>query len=176
MLRDVAAAHPLNFCALRYFNVAGADPEGRTGQATAAATHLIKVAVEAALGKRDEVVIFGDDYDTADGTGVRDYIHVSDLAAAHVAALERLTAEPTQSLTLNCGYGRGHSVLEVLDTVDRVAGTKVQRRVAPRRAGDSAALVADNRRILATLDWKPKYADLEMMISHALAWERKLPR
>jgi UDP-glucose 4-epimerase len=176
MLRDVAAAHPLNFCALRYFNVAGADPEGRTGQATATATHLIKVAVEAALGKRDEIVIFGDDYPTADGTGVRDYIHVSDLAFAHVAALGRLTAEPVQSLTLNCGYGRGYSVLEVLDTVDRVAGTRVQRRLAPRRAGDSAALVADNRRILATLEWKPKYADLETIISHALAWERKLPR
>jgi UDP-glucose 4-epimerase len=176
MLRDVAVAHPLNFCALRYFNVAGADPDGRTGQATVAATHLIKVAVEAALGKRDEIVIFGDDYATADGTGVRDYIHVSDLAFAHVAALERLTAEPLQSLTLNCGYGRGYSVLEVLDTVERVAGTRVQRRVTSRRAGDSAALMADNRRILATLEWKPKYADLETIISHALAWERKLPR
>ena len=176
MLRDVAAAHPLNYCALRYFNVAGADPDGRTGQATAAATHLIKVAIEAALGRRKEVVIFGDDYATADGTGVRDYIHVFDLACAHVAALKRLTAEPEQSLTLNCGYGRGHSVLEVLDAIDRVAGTRVQRRLAPRRAGDVAALVADNRRILATLEWKPRYADLETIISHALTWERKLQR
>lgn len=176
MLRDVAAAHPFNFCALRYFNVAGADPDGRAGQSTAAATHLIKVAVEAALGKRDEVLIFGDDYATADGTGVRDYIHVTDLARAHVAALERLTAEPGQSLTLNCGYGRGHSVLEVLDAVDRVAETKVPRRVASRRRGDPPALVADNSRILAALDWQPQYADLETIVAHALAWERKLAR
>lgn len=176
MLRDVAAVHPFNFCALRYFNVAGADPDGRTGQSTAAATHLIKVAVEVALGKRDEVVIFGDDYATVDGTGVRDYIHVTDLAAAHVAALERLTAEPAQSWTLNCGYGRGHSVMEVLDAVDRVAGTKIPRRMAPRRPGDPPALVADNSRILATLAWRPRYADLETIVRHALSWERKLPR
>jgi len=174
MLRDVAAAHPFNFCALRYFNVAGADPSGRAGQSTAAATHLIKVAVEAALGKRDEVIIFGDNYATADGTGVRDYIHVTDLADGHVAALERLTAEPAQSLTLNCGYGRGYSVLEVLDAVDRVAETKVPRRVTSRRPGDPPALVADNHRIVATLRWQPKYADLETIVSHALAWERKL--
>jgi UDP-glucose 4-epimerase len=176
MLRDVAAAHAFNFCALRYFNVAGADPDGRAGQSTAAATHLIKVAVEAALGKRDEVIIFGDDYATTDGTGVRDYIHVTDLARAHVAALERLTAEPRQSLTLNCGYGRGHSVLEVLRAVERVAGTRLRRRVATRRPGDPPALVADNTRILATLDWEPQYADLETIVSHALAWERKLSR
>lgn len=174
MLRDVALAHRFNFCALRYFNVAGADPDGRGGQSTAAATHLIKVAVEAALGKRHEVVIFGSDYATADGTGVRDYIHVSDLARAHVAALEKLVGEPVQSLTLNCGYGHGHSVLEVIDAVDRVAGRKVRRRFASRRAGDPPALVADNSRILAALDWKPQYADLETIVSHALAWERRL--
>ena len=174
MLRDVAAAHSFNFCALRYFNVAGADPLGRTGQSTASATHLIKIAVEAALGKRGEVVVFGDDYPTADGTGVRDYIHVTDLAHAHLAALERLVAEPTRSLTLNCGYGRGHSVLAVLDAIDRVAGTRIPRRIAPRRAGDPPALVADNSRILATLKWAPRYDDLDTIVSHALAWERKL--
>jgi UDP-glucose 4-epimerase len=173
MLRDVAAAHPFNFCALRYFNVAGADPNGRAGQSTAAATHLIKVAVEAALGKRDEVLIFGDDYATADGTGIRDYIHVTDLAFAHSAALEKLGVEPKQSLTLNCGYGRGHSVIEVLETVGRVVGKMVPRRVASRRPGDPPALVADNSRILATLAWRPKYADLETIVSHAVAWERK---
>src|SRR5690606_8217395 len=120
MLADSAAAHPLNYCALRYFNVAGADPQGRSGQSTAGATHLIKVAVEAALGKRDHVSVYGTDYDTPDGTGVRDYIHVSDLAAAHVLALEALIGEPRRSLTMNCGYGRGFSVFEVLDAVDRV--------------------------------------------------------
>jgi UDP-glucose 4-epimerase len=176
MLRDVAAAHPLNFCALRYFNVAGADPDGRAGQSTAAATHLIKVAVEAALGKRAEVAVFGDDYPTPDGTGIRDYIHVSDLADAHVAALDRLVAAPAASLTLNCGYGRGYSVLEVLDAVERVAGTKLARRMAARRPGDPAALVADNTRILAALDWQPRYPDLDAIVSHALAWEKKLRR
>jgi UDP-glucose 4-epimerase len=176
MLRDVAAAHPLNFCALRYFNVAGADPDGRAGQSTAAATHLIKVAVEAALGKRAEVAVFGDDYPTPDGTGIRDYIHVSDLADAHVAALDRLVAAPAASLTLNCGYGRGYSVLEVLDAVERVAGTKLARRMAARRPGDPAALVADNTRILAALDWQPRYPDLDTIVSHALAWEKKLRR
>jgi UDP-glucose 4-epimerase len=175
MLSDAAFAHRLNFCALRYFNVAGADPVGRAGQSTAAATHLVKVAVEAALGKRSEVAIFGNDYATRDGTGVRDYIHVADLARAHVAALDVLTTEPARSLTLNCGYGRGHSVLEVLDAVDRVAGTKLNRRIEPRRPGDPLILVADNRRILATLDWQPRYADLDIIVAHALAWERTLP-
>lgn len=176
MLRDVAAAHPLNFCALRYFNVAGADPDCRAGQSTIAATHLIKVALEAALGKRDEVVIFGDDYATPDGTGVRDYVHVTDLALAHVAALEKLVAEPTQSLTLNCGYGRGHSVLEVLAAIDRISGRKVVRRVTSRRPGDPPALVAANTRILATLGWKPRYSNIETIVSHALAWEQKRSR
>src|SRR3954466_1035189 len=120
MLADVAFAHPINYCALRYFNVAGADPQGRTGQSTAGATHLIKVAVEAALGKRDHVSVYGTDYDTPDGTGVRDYIHVSDLARAHVDALQKLIEDPEESYVMNCGYGRGFSVLEVLDAVDRV--------------------------------------------------------
>ncbi|MEY2942967.1 MAG: hypothetical protein RLY97_981, partial [Pseudomonadota bacterium] len=135
MLADVAAAHPLNYCALRYFNVAGADPLARTGQSTAGATHLIKVAVEAALGKRESVGVYGTDYATPDGTGVRDYIHVSDLAAAHVLALAALIEQPQRSLTMNCGYGRGFSVLEVLDAVDRVTNGQITRNLEPRRAG-----------------------------------------
>jgi UDP-glucose 4-epimerase len=174
MLTDVAAAHPLNFCALRYFNVAGADPLGRSGQSTAGATHLIKVAVEAAVGKRSHVSVYGTDYDTPDGTGVRDYIHVSDLAAAHVDALEKLIADPESSHIMNCGYGRGFSVLEVLDAVDRVTNLKIERRMETRRAGDPDALVADNSKIVATLPWRPKLDDLDTIVAHALAWERKL--
>jgi UDP-glucose 4-epimerase len=174
MLVDTAKAHPLNFCALRYFNVAGADPLGRSGQSTAHATHLLKVAVEAALGKRSHVDVFGADYATPDGTGVRDYIHVSDLAEAHVLALEALIAEPKRSLTLNCGYGRGFSVLEVLDAVDRASSLRVDRRLGPRRPGDPDMLVSDNRLICATLPWHPQYADLDTIVAHALAWERKL--
>jgi UDP-glucose 4-epimerase len=174
MLGDVSRAHPLNYCALRYFNVAGADPRARTGQSTAGATHLIKVAVEAALGKRGHVEVFGTDYDTPDGTGVRDYIHVSDLAAAHVLALEALIAEPKRSLTMNCGYGRGFSVLEVLGAVDRVTNQTIARVLSPRRAGDPDALISDNSRIKATLPWVPQYADLDTIVAHALQWERKL--
>jgi UDP-glucose 4-epimerase len=174
MLRDTATAHPMNFCALRYFNVAGADPQGRTGQSTAGATHLIKVAVEAALGKRDKVGVFGTDFATPDGTGVRDYIHVSDLAAAHVLALEALAAESQRSLTMNCGYGKGFSVLEVLDAVDRVTNRKIVRELGPRRAGDPDSLISNNSRIKATLPWVPKFADLDLIVQHALAWERKL--
>jgi len=174
MLADTAKAHPINFCALRYFNVAGADPQARTGQSTAGATHLIKVAVEAALGKRAGVEVFGTDYDTPDGTGVRDYIHVSDLAAAHVLALKALMEQPARSLTMNCGYGRGFSVLEVLGAVDRVTNTAIQRTMSPRRAGDPDLLISDNRRIKATLPWVPKYADLDTIVSHAIAWERRL--
>ncbi|NBC36528.1 UDP-glucose 4-epimerase GalE [Novosphingobium sp. FSY-8] len=174
MLADVAAAHPINYCALRYFNVAGADPQARTGQSTAGATHLIKVAVEAALGKRANVSVFGTDYATPDGTGVRDYIHVSDLASAHVLALGALIATPDRSLTMNAGYGRGFSVLEVLDAVDRVTGTKVERIMGPRRAGDPDSLISDNARIKATVPWVPQYADLDVIVAHALAWEDKL--
>ncbi|WP_375391848.1 UDP-glucose 4-epimerase GalE [uncultured Sphingomonas sp.] len=174
MLRDVAAAHPMNYCALRYFNVAGADPEGRSGQSTVGATHLIKIAVEAATGKREAVSVYGTDFDTADGTGVRDYIHVSDLAAAHVAALDLLVERPGESHTLNCGYGRGFSVLEVLDAVDRVTNRTIARRMEGRRAGDPAALVADNRAILAALPWRPARDDLEVIVRDALAWERRL--
>jgi UDP-glucose 4-epimerase len=174
MLADVAAAHPLNHCALRYFNVAGADPQGRSGQSTAGATHLIKVAVEAAIGKRSHVSVYGTDYQTPDGTGIRDYIHVSDLAAAHVDALAKLIADPATSHVMNCGYSRGFSVLEVLDSVDRVTNMTIERRMEPRRAGDPDALVADNARILATLPWRPKRADLDTIVQDALAWERRL--
>jgi UDP-glucose 4-epimerase len=174
MLADVSAAHPVNHCILRYFNVAGADPAGRSGQSTAGATHLIKVAVEAALGKRSHVGVFGTDFPTPDGTGVRDYIHVSDLAAAHVLALEALIASPTENLLMNCGYGRGFSVLEVLDAVDRVTNMKIERQLEGRRPGDPPALVADNRKILARLPWTPRHDDLDTIVAHALAWERAL--
>jgi len=174
MLDDTAAAHAINYCALRYFNVAGADPQARSGQSTAGATHLIKVAVEAALGKRDHVSVYGTDYDTPDGTGVRDYIHVSDLASAHVLALEALVAKPERSLTMNCGYGRGFSVLEVLDAVDRVTNMTIDRRLEARRPGDPDQLVSDPSRIRAELPWKPQHADLDTIIGHALDWERKL--
>ena len=174
MLRDVAAAHPVNYACLRYFNVAGADPAGRTGQSTVGATHLIKIAVETALGKRARVGVYGTDFPTRDGTGVRDYIHVYDLAEAHVAALDWLVAHPGDSVTLNCGYGRGFSVLEVLDAIDRVTNQPLTRVMEPRRAGDPAELVADNAAILATLDWQPKRADLDGIVRDALAWERHL--
>jgi UDP-glucose 4-epimerase len=174
MLADVAAAHAINYCALRYFNVAGADPAGRSGQSTAGATHLIKVAVEAALGKRASVAVFGADYATPDGTGVRDYIHVSDLAAAHLCALDALIADPSASHRLNCGYGRGYSVLEVLDAVDRVTNLKLNRRMEPRRAGDPDCLISDNAAILSRFPWVPLYADLDVIVAHALAWERGL--
>ncbi len=174
MLADVAAAHDFNYCALRYFNVAGADPAARSGQSTAGATHLIKVAVEAALGQRSHVDVFGTDFDTPDGTGVRDYIHVSDLAAAHLLALDALIADPTTSHRLNCGYGRGFSVLEVLDAVDKATNRPIERRLGPRRAGDPDALVADNGAIRAAFGWQPRYADLDTIVAHALAWERAL--
>lgn len=173
MLRDAAAAHGLGHVVLRYFNVAGADPQQRTGQSTKGATHLIKVAVEAALGKRDRMDVFGTDYPTPDGTCVRDYIHVSDLVAAHAAALKHLRAgKPSQ--TFNCGYGHGYSVLEVLEAVKRVAGRDLPVTMAGRRAGDPASIVADCTRIRETLGWVPKYDNLDTIVEHALAWERKL--
>jgi UDP-glucose 4-epimerase len=174
MLEDASAAYPFNFGALRYFNVAGADPEGRSGQKGKGSTHLIKVAVEAAVGKREHVAVYGTDYPTPDGTCIRDYIHVSDLAAAHVAALEWLIANPEQNLAMNCGYGRGLSVLEVLDAVDRANGTPVERQTEPRRAGDPPQLIAGNERLLQTLDWQPKYNDIDRIVGDALTWERKL--
>ncbi len=174
MLADVAHAHPLSYGVLRYFNVAGADPRQRSGQSTRGATHLIHVAAEAARGLRPEVMVYGTDYDTPDGTGVRDYIHVTDLAAAHVAALGWLEAHPGESFTANCGYSRGFSVLEVLDAVDRVTNATLTRTIAPRRAGDPATLVAATDRIRGLLDWTPRYDQLETIVSHALAWERAL--
>jgi UDP-glucose 4-epimerase len=174
MLEDAAAAYPFNYGALRYFNVAGADPAGRSGQLGKGSTHLIKVAVEAAAGKRDHVDVFGTDYPTPDGTCIRDYIHVSDLAAAHLAALEHLVERPEENLVLNCGYGKGLSVLEVLDAVDRVNGAPVERRMGERRAGDPPMLVAANARLLETLDWRPDHADIDTIVTHALTWERRL--
>ena len=174
MLEDASAAHAFNYGALRYFNVAGADPKGRTGQIGKGSTHLIKVAVEAAVGKRGEIAVYGTDYATPDGTCIRDYIHVSDLAAAHVAALEWLVEHPRENLVLNCGYGRGLSVLEVLDAVDRASGAPVRRVMEGRRAGDPPELVAGNGRLLATLEWRPAHADIDTIVGDALAWERKL--
>jgi UDP-glucose 4-epimerase len=174
MLSDASAAHPFNYGALRYFNVAGADPKGRAGQQGKGSTHLIKVAVEAAVGKRDHVAVYGTDYPTPDGTCIRDYIHVSDLAAAHVAALEWLIEHPSENLVLNCGYGSGLSVLEVLDAVDRASGQPIERLMEGRRAGDPPELVAGNARLLETLEWRPAFADIDRIVGDALAWERNL--
>jgi UDP-glucose 4-epimerase len=174
VLADVAATGAANVGVLRYFNVAGADPAGRSGQVSKASTHLIKIAAEAVIGKRDHVAVTGSDFATPDGTGIRDYIHISDLAAAHLATLDALAADPAQSLTFNVGYGRGASVLEVLDAVDRVTGQPVPRVPAPRRPGDVARLVADVRRIRAHLGWQPQHEDLDQIVAHAIAWERQL--
>ncbi|URD60399.1 UDP-glucose 4-epimerase GalE [Sphingomonas sp. KRR8] len=174
MLRDCSVAHGFNYGALRYFNVAGADPQGRSGQASKGATHLLKVACEAAIGKRTHVDVFGTDYPTPDGTCIRDYIHVSDLADAHVAALQALIASPDENLTMNCGYGRGFSVLQMLDALDKVNGTPIERRMGPRRAGDPPQLVASNRRLVERLGWSPKHDAIEHIIGTALAFERRL--
>ena len=159
--------------ALRYFNVAGADPKGRAGQSTVRATHLIKVAVQAALGQRPALEVFGTDYPTPDGTCIRDYIHVSDLARAHLSALKALR-HGCESQVLNCGYGRGYSVFDVVQSVKRVAGRDFPVRLSPRRPGDPAVLVASSARIRESLGWTPQYADLDTIVSHALAWERQL--
>lgn len=173
MLKDLSHATDLRHVALRYFNVAGSDPEGRIGQSTEKATLLVKVACEAAIGKRDHVSIFGTDYPTPDGTGIRDYIHVEDLASAHLKALDYLRAGGA-STTLNCGYGHGYSVREVLDTVSRVNGTPLDVREEPRRAGDPPSLVAAVDRIHETLDWEAQYDDLATIAKTSLAWEKKL--
>jgi UDP-glucose 4-epimerase len=175
MLYDVAAAHGMNFVALRYFNVAGADPLARIGLATVGATHLLKIAVEAATGQRAKVDVFGTDYPTLDGSCVRDFIHVSDLAQAHRAALAYLRGGGI-SATLNCGYGRGYSVLETIEAVRRVSGRNFAVQYAPRRPGDIMTMIADTGRIRSTLDWTPQYDDLETIAAHALAWEEKLFR
>jgi len=173
MLRDVAAAHNLRYVALRYFNVAGSDPEGRIGQSTPEATLLIKVACETALGKRPFMQIFGSDYPTPDGTAVRDYIHVEDLASAHLSALDHL-ANGGESATLNCGYGHGHSVREVVDATRRISGVEFKVREASRRAGDPPLLVAEADRIGSVLGWRPRYDDLEFIIRTSLGWEQHL--
>jgi UDP-glucose 4-epimerase len=173
MLRDVAAVTPLRYVALRYFNVAGSDPMGRIGQATPKATLLTKVACEVVVGKRDHVSIFGTDYPTRDGTGVRDYIHVEDLADAHLKALAYLR-RGGESTTLNCGYGRGYSVRELLNMVETVAGHPIPKREAPRRAGDPPTLVARASRIRSLLGWQPRHDSLKEIVETSLAWERKL--
>jgi len=173
MLRDAARAHGLGHLILRYFNVAGGDPRRRTGQSSKAATHLIKVAVETALGSRPKLQVFGLDYPTPDGTCIRDYIHVSDLTRAHMDALRHLRSGG-RSLTLNCGYGHGFSVLEVIETVKRVSGVDFRVETAPRRLGDPARIVADSALARATLGWQPRFDDLASIVAHALAWEREL--
>lgn len=173
MIEDAGRAYGLAYANLRYFNVAGADPAGRAGQSTAAATHLIKAACQAVLGKRPALQLFGSDYPTPDGTCVRDYIQVTDLADAHVAALAYLKAG-RGNLTLNAGYGRGYSVQEVIDAVSRVAGKPAPVIESPRRAGDPASIVADASRIRAALDWRPRYDDLDVIVAQALAWEKRI--
>jgi UDP-glucose 4-epimerase len=175
MLRDAAAAHDLRYTALRYFNVAGADPRGRTGQSTKGATHLIKVASETATAKRDFMEVFGTDYPTPDGTCIRDYIHVSDLADAHYLALERLR-RGGDSIVANCGYGRGYSVLEVIDAVKKVVGRDFEVRVSGRRPGDAVSIVANSDRARHEFGWTPALDDLETIVTHALAWEEALKR
>ncbi len=175
MLHDVAAAHGLNYVVLRYFNVAGADPEARIGLATVGATHLLKIAVEVATGRRASIEVFGTDYPTRDGSCIRDFIHVSDLAQAHRCALSYLR-NGGASTTLNCGYGRGYSVLETIEAVRRVSGRNMAVQYAPRRAGDIMTMVADTSRIRSALDWTPQLDNLETIAAHALAWERKLLR
>lgn len=175
MLHDVATAHGMSYVVLRYFNVAGADPQGRVGLATIGATHLLKIAVEAATGQRAKIDVFGTDYPTPDGSCIRDFIHVSDLVEAHRAALAYLRAGGA-SATLNCGYGRGYSVLETIEAVRRVSMRNFAVQYAPRRPGDIMTMVADTARIRSLLDWTPRYDDLQTIAAHALAWEEKLLR
>jgi UDP-glucose 4-epimerase len=176
MLNDAASSYPFNYCALRYFNVAGADPKGRAGPSNINATDLVKVAVEVALGKRSEVTVYGNDFVTPDGTGVRDYIHVRDLARAHVLALGELFARPRLSHVLNCGYGRGYSVLEVLEMVGRAAGRPIPHVLGPRRPGDLDWVVADASRLKERLSWRPRYGDLHAIVTDSLRWEEHLSR
>jgi len=173
MLSDSALAYGLRYCALRYFNVAGADAAGRSGQATPRATHLIKVACEAATGQRGHIDIYGHDYPTSDGTCVRDYIHVTDLVRAHWRALQHLRGGG-ESVALNCGYGRGYSVSEVIETVKRVSGVDFEVRPTRRRPGDPAALIANSTKIREAFGWEPQFQDLALIVDHALNWERRL--
>jgi UDP-glucose 4-epimerase len=173
MLADVAAAHPLKFGVLRYFNVAGADPKKRSGQSTPTATHLIKVAAQTALGQRQKMDIFGTDYETPDGTGIRDYIHVTDLIEAHKLLLDHLRGGG-ESTTLNCAYGQGYSVRQVIDTVKAVSGVDFRVDEGPRRAGDPAAITATGEKVRKVLGWQPKHDDLREIVTHALDWEKYL--
>jgi UDP-glucose 4-epimerase len=173
MLADVAAAHPMTYGVLRYFNVAGADPGKRSGQSTPLATHLIKVACQAALGQREKIDIFGTDYETPDGTGVRDYIHVSDLIGAHALLLKYLRGGG-ESTTLNCAYGQGYSVREVVDTVRQVSGVHIRADEGPRRAGDPASITATGEKVRALLGWVPQHDDLTEIVESAYWWERHL--
>ncbi len=175
MLRDTAIAHDFRYVALRYFNVAGADPRGRTGQSTKGATHLIKVACETALGKRKAMDVFGTDYATRDGTCIRDYIHVKDLARAHVSALDHLRGDGNSEI-FNCGYSHGFTVLEVIDAVKRMAGNSFDVRYSPRRPGDPPEIVADSSKIRGKLGWQPKHDNLDEIVRHALDWEDRLSR
>lgn len=175
MLRDSHFAHGLNYVALRYFNVAGADPQGRSGQSSPRATHLIKVACQTALGQRKSMDVFGTDYDTPDGTCLRDYIHVSDLIAAHMDALAYLRKGGASGI-FNCGYGKGYSVLDVVRAVEKAHGGPITKNMVPRRAGDPAAIVAGADRVREILGWTPKYDDLDVIVKSALAWERHLEK
>jgi UDP-glucose 4-epimerase len=175
MLQDSHLAYGLNYVALRYFNVAGADPKGRSGQSTPRATHLIKVACQTVLGQRPSMDVFGTDYDTPDGTCLRDYIHVSDLIAAHMDALAYLNKGGASGI-FNCGYGKGYSVLEVIKAVEKAFGGPVNHKLVPRRPGDPAAIIAGADRVREILGWKPKHADLDFIVASALAWERHLER
>ncbi len=173
MLADAARAHDFRYVALRYFNVAGADPKGRTGQSTPRATHLIKTACETALGQRPRMEVFGTDYPTIDGTCVRDYIHVKDLALAHMAALAHLR-RGAKSDVFNCGYGKGYSVLQVIEAVKRTSNRDFEVKMSPRRAGDPASVVAAPAKIMRELGWQPAHADLDQIVTQAMAWERRL--
>lgn len=175
MLADTAVAHDFRYTALRYFNVSGADPKGRTGQSTLGATHLIKVACETATGKRKSMQVFGTDYDTPDGTCLRDYIHVADLVNAHYLALQRLRNGGT-SLVANCGYGKGFSVLDVINAVRKVSGSDIAVEYVERRAGDAISVVANSNKAQTEFGWKPQYADLEFIVRTALDWEKSLAR
>ncbi len=172
MLADTARVYDFHYAALRYFNVAGADPKGRAGQSTARASHLVKAACETALGLRREIEVFGTDYDTPDGTGVRDYIHVSDLVEAHLLLLDHLR-DKKNNLVVNCGYGRGFSVLDVLAAVERAAGRKFPVRFSPRRSGDPAIAFACTDLLHHVIDWQPRWNDIDAIVSHALAWEKR---
>ncbi|MGL5735412.1 MAG: UDP-glucose 4-epimerase GalE, partial [Beijerinckiaceae bacterium] len=173
ILKDTGAAHPLTYVILRYFNVAGADPKGRTGQSSPNATHLIKVAAQAALGKRAGMEVFGTDFPTKDGSGIRDYVHVTDLVRAHVAALKHLRGGG-ESLVCNCGYGNGFSVLEVIEVMKKISGVNFPVKMSGRRAGDPAALTAKSDLIRAKLSWTPEFDDLNVIVEQALRWEEKL--